>query len=57
MQVRDRSGGPESAGCFSLWDELPFEREIELRLVGDMLFLPKNIIQKAGLKDGDEVEI
>ena len=27
------------------------------KLVGDKLPIPKNIIQKAGLKDGDEVEV
>ncbi len=29
---------------------------IKAKLEGDRLSLPKNIIQKAGLKDGDEVE-
>ncbi len=30
---------------------------IRARLEGDKLSIPKNIIQKAGLKDGDEVEV
>jgi len=30
---------------------------IKARLEGDRLPLPKNIIKKAGLKDGDEVEV
>lgn len=30
---------------------------IKAKLVGDKLPIPKNIIQKAGLKDGDEVEV
>ncbi len=30
---------------------------IKAKLEGDMLPIPKNIIQKAGLKDGDEVEV
>ncbi len=30
---------------------------IRAKLEGDRLSLPKNIIQKAGLKDGDEVEV
>ncbi|HPT20064.1 MAG TPA: AbrB/MazE/SpoVT family DNA-binding domain-containing protein [Methanothrix sp.] len=30
---------------------------IKAKLVGDMLPIPKNIIQKAGLKNGDEVEV
>jgi antitoxin component of MazEF toxin-antitoxin module len=30
---------------------------IKARLDGDRLPLPKNILQKAGLKDGDEVEV
>ena len=30
---------------------------IKAKLEGDRLSLPKNIIQKAGLKDGDEVEV
>ena len=30
---------------------------IKAKLEGDRLPLPKNIIQKAGLKDGDEVEV
>jgi antitoxin component of MazEF toxin-antitoxin module len=30
---------------------------IKAKLVGDMLSIPKNIIQRAGLKDGDEVEV
>jgi antitoxin component of MazEF toxin-antitoxin module len=30
---------------------------IKARLEGDRLPLPKNIIQKAGLNDGDEVEV
>ena len=30
---------------------------IKARLEGDKLPIPKNIIQKAGLKDGDEVEV
>jgi len=30
---------------------------IKAKLEGDKLPLPKNIIQKAGLKDGDEVEV
>jgi antitoxin component of MazEF toxin-antitoxin module len=31
--------------------------ELKVRNVGDKLPIPKNIIQKAGLKDGDEVEV
>ena len=30
---------------------------IKAKLEGDRLPIPKNIIQKAGLKDGDEVEV
>ncbi len=30
---------------------------IKTKLEGDKLPIPKNIIQKAGLKDGDEVEV
>ncbi len=30
---------------------------IKAKLEGDKLPIPKNIIQKAGLKDGDEVEV
>lgn len=30
---------------------------IKAKLEGDMLPIPKSIIQKAGLKDGDEVEM
>ena len=30
---------------------------IKARLVGNKLPIPKTIIQKAGLKDGDEVEV
>jgi antitoxin component of MazEF toxin-antitoxin module len=30
---------------------------IKAKLEGDKLPIPKNIIQKAGLKDGDEVEM
>ena len=30
---------------------------IKAKLIGDKLPIPKNIIQKAGLKDGDEVEV
>jgi antitoxin component of MazEF toxin-antitoxin module len=30
---------------------------IKAKLEGDKLPIPKNIIQKAGLKDGDEVDV
>jgi len=30
---------------------------IRAKLQGDKLLIPENIIQKAGLKDGDEVEV
>jgi antitoxin component of MazEF toxin-antitoxin module len=30
---------------------------IKAKLEGDKLLIPENIIQKAGLKDGDEVEV
>ena len=30
---------------------------IKAKVEGDKLPIPKNIIQKAGLKDGDEVEV
>ncbi len=30
---------------------------IKVKLEGDKLLIPENIIQKAGLKDGDEVEV
>ncbi len=30
---------------------------IKVKLEGDKLPIPKNIIRKAGLKDGDEVEV
>ena len=33
------------------------ESMIKAKLEGNMLPIPKNIIQKAGLKDGDEVEV